>query len=458
MTARPEVTDGIPFDEGETNKSGATAMAAAEFTASEWSKIRKTLDKDPIGFGLPERVYGSLVVASFNIRKLGKLQTGSSGSDGRDDRTMRFLADVCQHFDVIAVQEVMNDMTGIRRLRELLGDEYGLIVSDVVGRFPGERGNEERLAYLYNRRVVRRGDMVAEVSTSRTRVLKTLAEYHGEFFEVMESDPTAKKWREFTDKVAAAIAEDKRPPRRLPSFQAEVDRFVQFIRAPFAASFVVRAQAGAEQFEFLAVNAHLHFGREVDRQNEAAALIEWILGKVRSDDAENVLLLGDLNFNFDNPRLDLGRIQKRFEQLGGFDTDGGRQVFVSFPFIVGHPRPKQNHTPNELFRTNIRLTQTYDQIGLFSRDSRLRRYIETTPDAAHRTEHAWGALATGPDYGVFNFTDLFCQALEGVPYSEMGRTERAELVKRYEHNVSDHMPIWFRAPLPMAEQGFPTGT
>ena len=194
-------------------------MAAEEFTAGEWSKIRRTLDKDPIGFGLPEQIYGSLVVASFNIRKLGKLRSGD-GAEGRDDHTMRFLADVCRHFDVIAVQEVMNDMTGIRRLRELLSDEYGLIVSDIVGRFPGERGNEERLAYLYNRRVVHRGEMVAEVSTSRTKVLKTLARYHKEFFDTMDQDATAKKWREFSARIEAAIAQDELPSRRLPSFKA----------------------------------------------------------------------------------------------------------------------------------------------------------------------------------------------------------------------------------------------
>lgn len=430
-------------------------MAAEEFTAGEWSKIRRTLDKDPIGFGLPEQIYGSLVVASFNIRKLGKLRSGD-GTEGRDDHTMRFLADVCRHFDVIAVQEVMNDMTGIRRLRELLSDEYGLIVSDVVGRFPGERGNEERLAYLYNRRVVHRGEMVAEVSTSRTKVLKTLARYHKEFFDAMDQDPTAKKWREFNEQIEAAIAQDEPPPRRLPSFKAEVDRFLQFIRAPFAASFVVRAQPGAEQFDFLAVNAHLHFGRKVDRQNEAATLIEWILGKVRSGDAENVMLLGDLNFDFDNPQRDLSRIQQRYTQLGGFESAAGKQVFVSFPFIVGHPRPKQRHPPNELFRTNIRLNQTFDQIGIFSRDKRLRQYIETTRDATHRTEQAWGVNPRGPDYGVFNFTDLFCQALKGKPYADLHRTERADLLKRYEHTVSDHMPIWFRAPLPTAKHGFPT--
>ncbi len=429
---------------------------AKEFTPREWTKIRRTLNKDPIGFGLPEYVYGSLVVASFNIRKFGAVRNAANRDKGRDGNTMRFLADVCKHFDLIAVQEVMDDMTGIRKLREMLGDEYGLIVSDIVGTFPGESGNEERLAYLYNRRVVHRGELVAEVSTSRTKVLKTLAEHHKEIFDNMAKEPTAKRWRAFSKEVASAIAEGKRPPRRQPAFRPEVDRFLQFIRSPFAASFEVRAQPGAERYTFLAVNAHLHYGRKIDRQLEAAALVEWILGKVRSGDADNVLLLGDLNFDFDRPKRDLARIRKRYEELGGLETAAGRQVYVSFPFIVGHPRPKQNHPPNELFRTNIRLNQTFDQIGVFSRDARLRKYVETTPDAAHSPNEAWGMQPTGPDYGVFNFTELFCQALHNKSYAELTKTQRAALVKRYEHNVSDHMPIWYRAPLPKAKTGFPT--
>lgn len=430
---------------------------AKEFTAQEWARIRKTLNKDPTAFGLPEHIYGSLVVASFNIRKLGAVRApGGRDEDGRDQQTMRFLADVCEHFDLIAVQEVMPEMAGIRTLRELLGDQYGLIVSDVIGTFPGERGSEERLAYLYNRRVVHRGELIAEVSTSRTKVLKTIAEHHREFFNTMDKDPTAKAWREHREKVVNAIEAGERPPRRLPSFKAEVDRFVQFIRSPLAASFEVRAQPGAERYRFLAVNAHLHFGRKLDRQNEAAALIEWILGKVRSGEANNVVLLGDLNFDFDNPQRDLARIRKRYQELGGLETEAGKQVYVSFPFIVGHPRPRQIHPPNELFRSNIRLDQTYDQIGVFSRDKRLRKYLETTPEATHSPEEAWGQQPTGPDYGVFNFTELFSRALHGKPYAELTRTQQSALVKRYEHSVSDHLPIWYRAPLPKAKAGFPT--
>ena len=53
-----------------------------------------------------------------------------------------------------------------------------------------------------------------------------------------------------------------------------------------------------------------------------------------------------------------------------------------------------------------------------------------------------GKNPTGPDYGVFNFTELFTKAL-GVP-----EYQREELIKRFKHKVSDHMPLWMRLPLP----------
>ena len=433
-------------------------MSAEEFSAEEWAKIRRELNDDPIRYGLPQRSYGSVVIASFNIRKLGRLRQPGSTS-GRDDETMRFLADVCRHFDLIAVQEVLNEMTGIQRLRELAGPDYGLLVSDVVGRFPGERGNEERLAYLYNRSLVRRGELVTEVSTSRTKVIKTIAEHHQEFFDLMESNESAQNLRTYLSETLPAFREAERQGEdverpREPAFNVNVDTFVQFIRTPFAASFEVQGHPGLEPYRFLAVNAHLHFGRLTDRRAEAGALIEWILGKVRSGEGGNTVLLGDLNFDFDNPTRDLVRIRDRYEELGGFSDRGGR-VFVSFPFIFEHPRPLQEHRAGEVFRSNIVQSQTYDQIGVFSEDERLRERLETMPEG-HSAHEQWGKPGA-PDYGVFDFADLFSRALnDGRALGELSSDEKSAFLDRFENRVSDHMPIWIRIPLPeAAEVGFP---
>lgn len=434
-------------------------MTAKEFTKTEWGRIRKELSKNPVRYGLPQRKYGYVVIGSFNIRKLGKLQA-KEGDTGRDDATMQFLADVCRRFDLVAVQEVMREMSGVRRLQELLGDEYGLVVSDIVGAFPGERGNEERLAYLYNRRLVQRSALVTEVTASRTKVIKTIACHHKALFETMEKSAAARKLRKYHEvdlpafKKAQAAGSKKKPPKE-PAFSVDVDSFLQFIRTPFGVSFEVRGHPGVERYPFVAVNAHLHFGRPKDRRMEARTLMEWILGKVRSGEAKNIVLMGDLNFDFDKPTADLKRILNEFDELGGFSKATGKRVYVSFPFIFGHPRPKQDHPANEVFRTNIRLTQTFDQIGIFSMDSRLGRRLETTP-TGHSADEQWGKEG-GPDYGVFDFADLFARALNnGTALNDLQAAKRTTLLKRFEHKVSDHMPIWLRMPLPKTEGGFPS--
>ena len=99
-------------------------MASKSFTDSEWKKIRTLLDKDPDRFGLPRRVYGSVVLASFNIRNLG-------AATKRKAATWQFLADACRHFDLLAVQEIQGDLTGLRKLKDLMGTEKN--VSSKIG-------------------------------------------------------------------------------------------------------------------------------------------------------------------------------------------------------------------------------------------------------------------------------------------------------------------------------------
>jgi len=139
------------------------------FTADEWDRIEAMLWDDPNRFGLPPRQYGTVVFASFNIRKLGS-------ADKRDPRTWRFLADVCRRFDLLAVQEVMEDLSGLRHLKELMGPDFAMIVSDPTGAFPGDRGLSERLAFIYNWRVIERTEVATDVSYDRTKVLETLAD------------------------------------------------------------------------------------------------------------------------------------------------------------------------------------------------------------------------------------------------------------------------------------------
>lgn len=58
-----------------------------------------------------------------------------------------------------------------------MGSDYGAVVSDVTGAFPGEPGLGERLGFLYNRLLVERGNIVSDASYDRTKLLTTLIEH-----------------------------------------------------------------------------------------------------------------------------------------------------------------------------------------------------------------------------------------------------------------------------------------
>ncbi len=418
------------------SKSGA-------FTAGEWEKIRKLLASDPASYGLPQRVYGSLVLGSFNIRKLGKLQTG--GKHERDEMSFHFLADVCRHFDLLAVQEVMSSTESIHHLRELMGPEYGLIVSDPTGALPGGGGGmPERMAFIYDRSVVRRTELVTDVTYDRFEVLETLV---GQF-DAIEKEVKAYR-KALAEREAAARAAKARGKRSPAKPKLRVPAFLTFARTPFAAGFEAQGHPGSERYRFLAVNAHLFFGdSEEDRQLEGAALVRWMMGKAREaeEDAAAVVLFGDMNLDYDKPSRDLERIAGVVDSL----NRGGKKVQTSFPFLFPHPGTRQVGFGGEVFRTNVSLNQTFDQIGIFTTDDRLKKRLATTAQG-HAQPDAWGAQPEGPDYGVFNFSELFAQALEGRSYAEVA--DKRAFKNRYEFRVSDHMPLWYRFPLPQLPHG-----
>ena len=408
------------------------------FSSEEWTLIRKALADDPISFGLPKRVYGSLVLGSFNIRKLGRLQTGRTHE--RDPKTMAFLADVCRHFDLLAVQEVMSQTEGIKQLKQLMGPEYGLIVSDTTGALPGGGGGmPERSAFIYNRSVVRRTELVTDVTYDRFEVLDTLVR---EFPDISKEVTAYRTAMAAFKKAKEAGEKPKKPKLKMPAF-------LSFVRTPFAAGFEVQGFPGTERYEFLAVCAHLLYGDSTkDRQREGAALIRWMMGKAR--EGMDLALFGDLNLDYDKPVKDLARIEKMVEQE---NKKAKQRVQLSFPFLFKHPRTGQLPPPKgEIFRTNLVLSQTFDQIGILTTDKRLKNRLATTAEG-HVEPGAWGTEPEGPDYGVFNFTELFSRTLVKKPFGELAGDEKKEFVGRFSFRVSDHLPIWYRFPLPKLPNG-----
>ena len=418
----------------------------ARFTADEWQKIRDTLNADPQRYGLPRRVYGSVILASANIRKLG-------AKSKRDAHTWRFLADVFSHFDLLAVQEVLEDMEGLRHLEELMGDDFGMVVSDTTGSFPNEGGLAERLAFIFNWTIVNRKEMVTDVTFDRSKVLQVIAEEGDAIQEAVEhakkNKAYLKKLKSYERKLEKAKIQGKRLPDK-PKLPIKMPAFLTVIRTPFAVMFEIHGHPGAIRYTFMAVNAHLFYGNFIDdRRQEFNALMSWIMGRVQECDENrplNILLMGDLNLDFDNPMNDHKRIKKLIDDL---NKKGGKEVNVYFPFLSPHPQRSGQQlmcSDGRSLQTNARMTETFDQIGFFSHDERLKSLKNADAGVAGR----------GPDFGVFDFVNLFSEALHGKPFEKLAKAQQQALIERFEHKVSDHMPLWFRIPLPDVEDGIAT--
>lgn len=434
-------------------------LAMGKFSKNEWSKIKALLRTDGGKYGFPERRDDSVLLASFNIRKLGKV--GNKSADA-----WTFLGGFCAACDLIAIQEVQDDLSALNHLKgcadEVGGDggRYGLVASDITGgNMPAGTGLRERLAFLFRWDRVERTEVASDITIDRSAVLDALYDNRADFsaaFETRASDLAVseykhrqklrvhreklKQWRA----AGSTGSQPKKPAWKKPPFV--LPHFVTFIRTPHCVSFRIGGKAGAKPYEFLALNAHLLYGHKTkqaeERRMEFFALVEWLAARaknVKNLYHKDLVLFGDLNLDFDDPGSDRKQIDAVLTGLNkGQLTRTG--VTVNFPLLSVHPSRANLPRNERIFRTNARQEQTYDQIALFIHDKRLPG-VPQNAVAGTKGEDEY-------DYGVFNFVDLFAEALHGKPFKKLADNQKKSLLGKFEHDVSDHMPIWIRLPLP----------
>ena len=213
-------------------------------------RLRRRLEDS----GLPQKLVDrNLLIGTWNIMSFGRVYEGwerNPGSPKRNLRAMAYISEVVRRFDVIAIQEVRRDTAAIRMLlKDFLGPNWGLIVSDVSA---GVEGNRERLAFVYDKRRVQPSGLAGEI------VL---------------------------------------PPRE------DGNPTEQFDRTPFIVGF----QSGGAIFALL--TAHIKYGDvPSDRMEEVRALSEYVAAEIRdrtstSGEEKNLIVLGDFNIDSrgDNP-------------------------------------------------------------------------------------------------------------------------------------------------------------
>jgi endonuclease/exonuclease/phosphatase family metal-dependent hydrolase len=110
---------------------------------------------DPTRGAPPSRAFGSLILATWNLREFDSPTWGE-----RLPETFAYIAEIIDRFDLVAIQEVRDDLRALERLRDRLGRHWEYLVSDVTA---GRPGNNERLAFLYDTRKVHFLGMAGEL-------------------------------------------------------------------------------------------------------------------------------------------------------------------------------------------------------------------------------------------------------------------------------------------------------
>lgn len=391
----------------------------AGFSEQNWQAIDAKLDLNPAKFGCPIRRQDSVVIGSFNALKLGK--------DDDDAKRWEFLKRFCSRFDLLAVQEVTDSLDGIRRLHGLLGPSFQLVVSDTTGAVPGSSGLKERLAYFYRPERIELKELVADITYDRSVVIKTLK----------QDIDVWKQWFVDFDKLnEKRVSEGK---KKYGLSDIAHPNFLTFIRTPHCASFSIRGQS-ADPVEFLAINAHLLYGKsEEERTREFFALLKWLVARAKQSKRmyfKNMVLMGDLNMDFELAVSRYSDIVKMLHDLESNLLTGQSAARVNFPFLDIHP------DQTSLFNTNARKTETFDHIAFFIDKNEAGLPLESdNPNAGQ----------TGPnsyDFGVFDFSELFAQAIHGKSFYQLTKSQINSIYSKSKADVSDHMPIWVRIPIP----------
>ena len=174
----------MPYYKGLLDKLDQLATKQAlRRTAAGLLKLRREMKRQ----GVPERnLSRTLLLATWNIREFGK----DAKYGPRLDESRQYIAEVISHFDLVAVQEVNQDLKDLKALMSLLGDWWDYIVTDVT---EGRSGNEERVAFIFDHRKVRFDHVAGEVVFPDTKGKKVVQAARSPFLCAFKSG-----WRRFS--------------------------------------------------------------------------------------------------------------------------------------------------------------------------------------------------------------------------------------------------------------------
>lgn len=212
-----------------------TPKKAKARTIAGLRRLRTQLDAE-----MPQKTRdSSLILGTWNIRNF---DDNRFNSGPRSTEDFYYLAEIISRFDILAVQEICDDLAPLEKLMRILGRDYDYILTDIT---EGRSGNDERLGFVFQKEKVQFKNIAGEIV--------------------------------LPDKLLISDVGKKR----------------QFARTPFVCAF----QAGWFKFSFATV--HIYFGNnsgeKYERRVKEIDSVAKAIARRAKKQSSSQILVGDFN-------------------------------------------------------------------------------------------------------------------------------------------------------------------
>lgn len=377
-------------------------------TLAGLKRLRKQLDKE-----LPTRtVTDTLLLGTWNLRNF---DDNRFFHGRRTQEDFYYIAEIISRFDVIAVQEICEDLDPLDKVMEILGRDYRYIISDLT---EGSGGNKERLAFIYHE------DKVSFRGVTGELVLP--------------------------DKMQIIDGEGEEAKRR------------QFSRTPYMCAF----QRG--WFKFVFTTVHIYFGSDSGpkykrRVKEIKSVARFLSKRADRDinkkDLGSHILVGDFNIKFEGSDGDEALTEEGFEVFR--NRKGSNKDQTKFYDQISFKSKKD--------RVQLAKDGSHDVLQFFNSIYRPRDFdmyrdliLETARDKIKRFERekksAEGRLARSTTEKSKNKAKKDIQTkVDQISKWTAMLTDDVELKKYYlkewrTFRVSDHLPLWVELRIDFSDE------
>lgn len=111
----------------------------------------------------PKTREDKLLLATFNIREF---DSNRKKNGPRTIESLFYLAEIISSFDIIALQEINEDISSLQKVMRILGPQYNFFLTDIT---EGKGGNGERMAFVYDAKKILFRNIAGEIVLPGTK-------------------------------------------------------------------------------------------------------------------------------------------------------------------------------------------------------------------------------------------------------------------------------------------------